>query len=259
MDAEFAFRRLMYRFYWVVQGVIAPGLRNSQFAYKDKLFSLVSSNKRWLDLGCGHRLLPEWMPQSDGESALLAGQAGLFVGVDRDVESLARHDVIRRKVGGELHHLPFRDECFDLVTANMVVEHLEAPETALKEFSRVLRPGGLFVLHTPNKVAYSSLVTRLFPEGFLPRLSRILLGRKVEDVYPTFYRLNTRAAITAAAANLGLVVREFLPLESAAQTVILGPFVIFELLLIRLLRLRSLSGLRTNIIAVLQKPLLPLH
>jgi len=68
---------------------------------------------------------------------------------------------------------------------------------------------------------------------------------------------STRAAITAVATNLGLVVREFLPLESAAQTVVLGPFVIFELLLIRLLRLRSLSGLRTNILAVLQKPPLP--
>ena len=96
-----------------------------------------------------------------------------------------------------------------------------------------------------------------FPQRSLPLISRLLLGRKVEDVYPTFYRLNTRAAITAAATNLGLVVREFLPLESTTQTSVLGPFVIFEMLLIRLLRLKSLSELRTNVLALRQRPPLP--
>jgi hypothetical protein len=42
--------------------------------------------------------------------------------------------------------------------------------------------------------------------------------------------------------------------ESSAQTVILGPVVLPELLLIAVLRLNSLRNFRTNIIAVLQKP-----
>ena len=201
MDAEFTFRRHMYRFYWVVQGVIAPSLKNSQFAYKDKLFSLVSSNMTWLDLGCGHRLLPEWMPESDRDSALLVAQAGQVIGVDRDFASLAQHDTIRRRVGGELHHLPFEDACFDLVTANMVVEHLEEPETALKEFFRVLRPSGLFVLHTPNKIGYSSLVTRLFPQTSLPLISRLLLGRKVADVYPALPSVSSLGSLRPASGQ----------------------------------------------------------
>ena len=38
--------------------------------------------------------------------------------------------------------LPFADESFDLVIANHMLYHLDSPEAALVEFSRVLRPGG---------------------------------------------------------------------------------------------------------------------
>ncbi|KAI4250309.1 MAG: hypothetical protein L6R42_008762 [Xanthoria sp. 1 TBL-2021] len=38
--------------------------------------------------------------------------------------------------------LPFEDATFDLVIANHMLYHLDSPEAALLEFSRVLRPGG---------------------------------------------------------------------------------------------------------------------
>jgi SAM-dependent methyltransferase len=244
----------MYRVYWALQRVIAPGLKNSQFAYRDKLTALVSSQTRWLDLGCGHRLLPEWMPDGDRQSEAIVARAGDVVGIDCDFQSLAQNGTIERKVCGELHHLPFKDGMFDLVTANMVVEHLANPEIALQEIARVMKPGGIFVCHTPNAVAYSSLFARLVPQRLLPHFSRFLLGRKVEDVYPTFYRLNTRSAITGAASSTHLEVLDYIPLESSAQSVILGPVVVPELLLIKLLRLKVLENFRTNILAVLRKP-----
>ncbi len=46
--------------------------------------------------------------------------------------------------------LPFTTECFDTIVCSEVLEHLENPEKALKEFSRVLRPRGKLVLTTPN-------------------------------------------------------------------------------------------------------------
>ena len=44
----------------------------------------------------------------------------------------------------------FPDEIFQVVIAKHVVEHLPEPENALGEISRVLRPGGLLLLATPN-------------------------------------------------------------------------------------------------------------
>ena len=39
---------------------------------------------------------------------------------------------------------------FDIVIAKHVVEHLSHPEQAISEMSRVLKPGGLLILATPN-------------------------------------------------------------------------------------------------------------
>lgn len=44
----------------------------------------------------------------------------------------------------------FADGSFQIVIAKHVVEHLPSPEQAIAEMSRVLAPGGLLVLATPN-------------------------------------------------------------------------------------------------------------
>ena len=45
---------------------------------------------------------------------------------------------------------PFSDGQFQIVIAKHVVEHLPNPAAAIAEFSRVLAPGGLLLLATPN-------------------------------------------------------------------------------------------------------------
>jgi len=248
-----AVRQRMLKFYFAIEPIVAPGLNNSQLTYKAKLTSVVTSERQWLDLGCGHQLLPEWMPGAAQKSAAIVSGSKRVIGLDLDFSSLRQHDTIVHKVCGEVNRLPFREKAFDLVTANMVVEHIETPAPVLQEIARILKPGGLFLFHTPNRLGYSSLVTHLIPSSLLPRLAEFLLGRKPEDVYETFYRLNTKQAIDTAARAAGLDLVEFTYLESSAQARMAGPLVIFELLLIRLLRARSLAPLRTNIIAVLRK------
>lgn len=46
--------------------------------------------------------------------------------------------------------LPYPGASFDLVTATEVVEHLENHRDVLRELHRVLKPGGLCILTTPN-------------------------------------------------------------------------------------------------------------
>jgi SAM-dependent methyltransferase len=46
--------------------------------------------------------------------------------------------------------LPFPDDSFDLVTSFQVVEHVLDPVPYLQEIRRVLRPGGIAILTTPN-------------------------------------------------------------------------------------------------------------
>jgi len=62
-------------------------------------------------------------------------------------------------VGADAASLPFGDESFDMVTMVETLEHvyLEDRPAALGECRRVLRPGGVVVLSTPN---FGSLVER---------------------------------------------------------------------------------------------------
>jgi SAM-dependent methyltransferase len=244
-------RTALYRLAERLQRRIAPGLRYSQELYEDVLLKHVSSEDDWLDLGCGHQLLPAWRAESERH---LAARPRRLVGVDYELPALREHPSIHDRVCGSILTLPFADGSFDLITANMVFEHLDDPEPALGEIHRVLRPGGRVIFHTPNKLGYTTLLARATPEFVKGRLVRLFEGRAEEDRFRTYYRVNSERDVRILASRAGFTVRQVRLICSAAQFVILPPLVIVELLVLRLLLTRPLRNLRTNLIAVLEKP-----
>ena len=52
---------------------------------------------------------------------------------------------------GDMYRLPYRDGFFDAVIASETIEHLENPDEAFREFSRVLRRGGYLIVSTPYR------------------------------------------------------------------------------------------------------------
>jgi SAM-dependent methyltransferase len=73
-----------------------------------------------------------------------------------------------RYVGGvDLNQpLPFDDDSFDGANLTDVIEHLENPAQTIREFIRVLRPDGIFVLSTPNTLNATSRL-RFLVSGFM--------------------------------------------------------------------------------------------
>ncbi|HEX9395520.1 MAG TPA: class I SAM-dependent methyltransferase [Burkholderiales bacterium] len=70
-----------------------------------------------------------------------------------------------KKIDIDKSPLPYADSEFDVVTCSEVIEHLENFRALLREAHRVLKPGGLLVLTTPNVLnAYSRL--RYVASGF---------------------------------------------------------------------------------------------
>jgi len=245
------YRELCFAFYRKAQALIAPNLKFSQDIYEEVLGQIEKSESCWLDLGCGHRLLPPWRPEQ--EKGLLAA-AKFIVGLDYDYESLMKHQSIKNKIRGDIAHLPFTDDSFDLITANMVFEHLGDPETKLLEILRILKPGGKLVFHTPNVWSHVSLASKLMPERLKIQLIYMLGGRKEEDIFPTFYRINSVKTITKTASAVGFEIDNIRLITSSAQLVALPPLLVVELLYLRLLLTNWFKPIRTNIIAILKKP-----
>jgi len=94
---------------------------------------------------------------------------------------------------------------------NMVVEQLTEPEASFKEIRRVLRPGGRFLLHTPNLRACVTVIACRLPSSLKRALARALDGRKADDVYRTFYRCNPEGALRQFAQNGQLPWFRFIP------------------------------------------------
>ena len=89
-----------------------------------------------LDIGCGEK----W------KSDLIGRYVEHYVGVDH---ADTQHDRSAVDRVGSAYALPAEDEEFDCVLCTAVLEHLEEPETALREAWRVLKPGGIAVYTAP--------------------------------------------------------------------------------------------------------------
>jgi len=167
---------------------------------------------RWLDAGCGHTLILPWLKNATEIERRFLAEAGLVVGADVDPASLAASSSIRR-VACNLETLSFETGTFDFITCNMVVEHLAKPEVVFREFYRVLRPGGIVILLTPNVFHWVNIAALFTPFRFHQWINKKIWGREPEDTFPTLYRCNSAGKMEKMleAAGFGDVTVHSLP------------------------------------------------
>ncbi|MCA9255176.1 MAG: class I SAM-dependent methyltransferase [Phycisphaerales bacterium] len=119
-----------------------------------------SADERVLDVGCAHGVyLRE-----------LADRWVAVTGLDVSRDALQRARRANRPVvvaSGE--RLPFQDATYDTILCHKTMYLFRSPDTALREFARVLRPGG--------RLVFSTSATRT-PYALAQRLAVGLLDRK---------------------------------------------------------------------------------
>jgi ubiquinone/menaquinone biosynthesis C-methylase UbiE len=214
-----------------------PDIEYSQYVYASELDRLVKGGVRWLDAGCGHQILEVRLRQEEEQ---LLKRTALAVGCDASAASLRSHRSLHNLVACTLDHLPFRDAGFDLVTLNMVAEHLDRPRRVLREIARITDKSGLVVIHTPNAAGYQTWLARLgwrvLPSQVALKVIRFLEHRDAEDVFPTFYRANRQRELRELLKGAGMEEENVRLVRERPFFFFFAPLAALEMVLERLLR-----------------------
>jgi len=138
----------------------------SGFNYERKIYSLWDKcSIDFLSTGVVG-LLPEELASVRGKVLDIGCGAGFYTGrilkrnlprlkvygidISRKAIKLARRDYPKIEFkSASAYDLPFADNFFDAILINCVLEHLQKPDYALQEASRVLKPNGILFSITP--------------------------------------------------------------------------------------------------------------
>jgi SAM-dependent methyltransferase len=115
------------------------------------------------------------------------GKSVIACDMDPDVLQESRHRYSApqlRFLASNALALPFRSETFDVVVAFQVIEHISEDQEFLYEVNRVLKPGGCFVLTTPNRESRLKPGQRPFNPHHVREYSSEQLQARLQCVFP---------------------------------------------------------------------------
>lgn len=147
-----------------------------------------------VDVGCGSH---SWMLARAGI------ERGTKIGFDLDPDISQNHD-LHYVAFAPAERMPLKSNSADLIISSYVIEHLEDPEEAFREFARVLKPRGKLIVWAPNRWNYAIFASSLTPTWFHNWVRRMSLCDITKDNCPTYYRANTAASMRKCIRKAGL-------------------------------------------------------
>jgi SAM-dependent methyltransferase len=213
--------------------------------FREVILRHVHKDSFVLDLGAGSGYV---------EQMNFRGAVGRVCGLDPSPFVLANPHLDEAKIGfGEA--VPWPEGTFDAVFADNVLEHLPDPEPVFREVFRVLKPGGCFLVKTPNRFHYVTMIAQLVPTSFHKFFNR-LRGRNEAHTFKTYYGVNSRNAIAKLAKKCGFELNVLQRIEGRPEYLRFSvPSYYVGVAWERLVnRFEFLSAARVLIVAVLQKP-----
>ncbi len=118
-------------------------------------------NAKVLDIGCGNGEFTLKAKNKIGSSKVYGIE--IYDPFIKEAEkkgiSIIKHD---------LNKLPYpiKDESFDVIISNQVIEHLYYPVQFMKEIYKILKPGGYAVISTENLSSWDNIIALLL--GYSP-------------------------------------------------------------------------------------------
>ncbi len=162
--------------------------------YLDLVKKHLNKDSVILDAGCGEGGV---FSKSDLNKK---GKRKTLIGIDLCKE---KNPYVDKKFIGSLDKLPFKDNTFDIIICEWVVEHLEYPELVFNEFSRVLKKEGHLILFTPNVWNPLVFFSKIIPSSLKDAILKKFVGKEDNDLFPVFLRCNSVRSINKVAIISG--------------------------------------------------------
>lgn len=89
-----------------------------------------------------------------------------LVGIDISEKQLDRNSKLKDKILGDIQNYNFSNDSFDMIACFWVLEHVEQPELALKNFAKAIKKGGIIIIAVPNVMSLKGLITKYTPHWF---------------------------------------------------------------------------------------------
>jgi ubiquinone/menaquinone biosynthesis C-methylase UbiE len=158
--------------------------------YRELLDRCLARSKAVVHLGCGGR---------DVRSLASVDLSGVTIYAVDPSEASIRRNPNPNQIVAFGHDIPLPSGSIDLIFCEYLMEHVEDPEATITEAHRLLRPGGILLWMAPNLWSYSGLITHLTPDWFHRLVIKVLepVAKRTasEDVFPTYFRINSIATI----------------------------------------------------------------
>lgn len=110
------------------------------------------NNESILDIGCGNARDIVQIIEAGAHITGVDISEGMVNEAKQELQALGVNDVAL--MVGDATNLEFVDNTFDKVLCSEVIEHIPDADKALSEMWRVLKPGGILVLSTPNPISW---------------------------------------------------------------------------------------------------------
>ncbi len=232
---------------WRVKMAHRFGYFSTDRWYEAVVDRLVTPGCRWVDVGGGRHVFPN-NPELARE---LAGRCAFLLAVDPS-DNVGDNSLAHDRRQSTIEDFT-SDETFDLATLRMVAEHFQHPERSVASLSGLIKPGGHVVIYTPSIWSPLSLAAMIIPNRWHYHLTKLLWDTREKDVFPTYYRMNSRARLRSLFREGGFSEVVFAYLDSCSTWQRYRWTCYAEMSVWRVFRALGLRYLEHNILAIYRR------
>ncbi len=156
-------------------------------------------DERVLDVGCGPGLYAQTLKNSFPDIG--------YYGLDFSAGMVLKHPLQRSLALADVQEIPFPEHTFDVVMANHMLYHVPDIDRAIREFRRVLKPGGILITAT-NSVENMPQFRELYKRAILVLTAP---GRPFTVPMPTSNLFSLESGTRQLSRHFYAVVRHDLP------------------------------------------------